>query len=179
MALSKLTKDMNIVSALDDEPNDIGGLSSAQLKAKYDEGNKAIQFYINDTLLVELNALGVENILQTIDKNSLKFIRINKDGAIEVSADNIAWTATASSGHVILDRNGTALPQRSRMQFENCEVSDNGAVTRVLGVKGDKGDKGDTGIQGIQGIQGNKGDIGAAWYPALDGLGTLTFSLTD
>ena len=55
MALSKFTKDMAIISALDDEPNDVGGLSAAELKAKFDEGGKAIQTYLNGTLLTEIN----------------------------------------------------------------------------------------------------------------------------
>ena len=50
MALSKFEKDMAIISALDDEPNDVGGLTAAQLKAKFDEGGQAIKQYLNETL---------------------------------------------------------------------------------------------------------------------------------
>ena len=56
MALSQFTKDMNIIAALDDEPNDVGGLSADELKAKFDEGGLAVKSYINGTLLVEINA---------------------------------------------------------------------------------------------------------------------------
>lgn len=55
MALSKFTKDMDIIAALDDEPNDVGGLTAAELKAKFDEGGKAVKEYLNDTLLTELD----------------------------------------------------------------------------------------------------------------------------
>lgn len=55
MALTQFTKDMNIISALDDEPNDVGGLSADELKAKFDEGGLAVKSYINGTLLVEIN----------------------------------------------------------------------------------------------------------------------------
>jgi hypothetical protein len=48
MAFSKITKDMNIIAALDDEPNDVGGLSAAQLKAKFDEGGLALKTFINN-----------------------------------------------------------------------------------------------------------------------------------
>ena len=48
MAFSKITKDMNIIAALDDEPNDVGGLSAAQLKAKFDEGGLALKAAYND-----------------------------------------------------------------------------------------------------------------------------------
>lgn len=36
MALPTCNEDMNIISKLDDEPNDVGGLSAAALKAKFD-----------------------------------------------------------------------------------------------------------------------------------------------
>lgn len=54
MALTKFTKDMAIIAALDDEPNDVGGLSAQDLKAKFDEGGKAIKDYINETLTAEV-----------------------------------------------------------------------------------------------------------------------------
>lgn len=54
MALSKFEKDMDIISALDDEPNDVGGLSADELKAKFDEGGNAVKTYINDTLTEEI-----------------------------------------------------------------------------------------------------------------------------
>ena len=57
MALTKFEKDMAIISALDDEPNDVGGLTAAELKAKFDEGGKAIQSYLNETMLPESERL--------------------------------------------------------------------------------------------------------------------------
>lgn len=51
MSIQKFDKNMNIVAALDDEPNDVGGLTSAELKAKFDEGGKAIKDYINETVI--------------------------------------------------------------------------------------------------------------------------------
>lgn len=46
---------MAIIQKLDDEPNDVGGLSAAQLKAKFDEGGEQIKEYINNTLLLGLD----------------------------------------------------------------------------------------------------------------------------
>lgn len=57
MELTKFEKDMAIIQALDDEPNDVGGLTSAELKAKFDEGGEAIKTYINETLLPETQKL--------------------------------------------------------------------------------------------------------------------------
>lgn len=43
--------DLKIIQKLDDEPNDVGGLSAAELKAKFDEGNVTAQQYINEVLI--------------------------------------------------------------------------------------------------------------------------------
>jgi hypothetical protein len=56
MSLTKFEKDMDVVQKLDDEPNDVGGLTSAALKAKFDEGGKAVKEYLNDVLLPALDA---------------------------------------------------------------------------------------------------------------------------
>lgn len=51
MALKPFDMDMDIIAKLDDEPNDVGGLEAEELKAKFDEGGKAIQTYINEVLI--------------------------------------------------------------------------------------------------------------------------------
>lgn len=56
MAISKFTKDMAIIAALDDEPNDVGGLSGQQLKEKFDEAGTSIKSYLNNTLTTEIDA---------------------------------------------------------------------------------------------------------------------------
>lgn len=56
MAVTELTTDLDIIAALDDEPNDVSGLTPALAKAKFDEGPNAIKDYINDTLIPELDA---------------------------------------------------------------------------------------------------------------------------
>ena len=52
--ITLLDGDLNIIQALDDEPNDVGGLTSAELKAKFDEGPNKIKTYINGTLIPEI-----------------------------------------------------------------------------------------------------------------------------
>ena len=54
MALTKFSYDMGIIQKLDDEPNDVGGLSAAQLKAKFDEGGEQVKSYLNGILLPEI-----------------------------------------------------------------------------------------------------------------------------
>lgn len=178
MPLNKFTKDMNIIQKLDDEPNDVGGLSSTELKEKFDEGGNAVKTYLNNELLPQLENMGILEVLRTLDP-TVKYIRLNADNVIEVSADGKTWKATASSGHIILDKNGKQMPQRARMKFSNSTVTDNGTMTVVEGIKGDKGDKGDQGIQGIQGIQGPIGKTGPCIVPEIDANGIMYFTVHD
>lgn len=48
--------DLNIIQALDDEPNDVGGLTAAELKAKFDEAGLKTQKYINESLIPQVLA---------------------------------------------------------------------------------------------------------------------------
>ena len=54
LEITLLDGDLNIIQALDDEPNDVGGLTSAELKAKFDEAGNTIKTYINGTLIPEI-----------------------------------------------------------------------------------------------------------------------------
>ena len=63
MGFTKLTKDMAVIAALDNEPNGVGGLTAEELKSKFDEAGKAVQEYINEVLLRELEgSLGAEKL---------------------------------------------------------------------------------------------------------------------
>ena len=63
MALTRLTDDLDIISVLDNEPNDVGGLSADAFKAEFDKAGNIIKKYINEVLLAELaSAIGAENI---------------------------------------------------------------------------------------------------------------------
>lgn len=44
-------EDMDIIQKLDDEPNDVGGLTANQLKAEFDAAGKRTQDYINNELI--------------------------------------------------------------------------------------------------------------------------------
>lgn len=67
--IAEFTKDMAIIQKLDDQPNDVGGLTAAELKAKFDEGGLALQEYLNETLLPSIGSgSGAEN-LGALDKD--------------------------------------------------------------------------------------------------------------
>lgn len=180
MAIEKFNKNMAIIAALDDEPNDVGGMTSAELKNKFDEGGKAIQTYMNETLIPALENLGVETaVLLPQNEAGFKYIRLNSDKVLEVSTDGKTWQATGSSGHLIIGPDGQTLPQRSRMQFINGTVTDQNGVTVVTGVKGDKGEKGDKGDTGETGATGAQGPVGPAIVPSVDINGVMSFSLQN
>lgn len=180
MAIEKFNKNMAIIAALDDEPNDVGGMTSAELKNKFDEGGKALQTYMNETLIPTLENLGVETaVLLPQNEAGFKYIRLNADKVLEVSIDGETWQATGSSGHLIIGPDGQALPQRSRMQFTNGTVTDQNGVTVVTGMKGDKGEKGDKGDTGETGATGAQGPVGPAIVPSVDINGVMSFSLQN
>lgn len=180
MAIEKFNKNMAIIAALDDEPNDVGGMTSAELKNKFDEGGKALQTYMNEALIPALENLGVETaVLLPQNEAGFKYIRLNEDKVLEVSTDGKTWQATGSSGHLIIGPDGQALPQRSRMQFTNGTVTDQNGVTVVTGVKGDKGEKGDKGDTGETGATGAQGPVGPAIVPSVDINGVMSFSLQN
>ena len=56
LEITSFQGDMNIIQQLDDEPNDVGGLTSAQLKAEFDKAGNSIKTYLNETLIPELLA---------------------------------------------------------------------------------------------------------------------------
>lgn len=47
MAFTKSTADLANISKLDDEPNDVGGLSAAELKAEFDAAAETLQSFVN------------------------------------------------------------------------------------------------------------------------------------
>lgn len=57
MEIAKLSDDLNIISALSDEPNDVDGLSAQELKAAFDKSGLLVQTYINDVLLPAISEL--------------------------------------------------------------------------------------------------------------------------
>lgn len=62
MALPTCNEDMNIISKLDDEPNDVGGLSAASLKAKFDLAGNLLKKAINDLVAALGNNAAAKNI---------------------------------------------------------------------------------------------------------------------
>lgn len=49
--IPRVTSELGTVSTLDDRPNDTGGLTAAELKAKFDADAGALKDYVNDVLI--------------------------------------------------------------------------------------------------------------------------------
>lgn len=56
MSLPRVTNELSTVSQLDDRPNDTGGLTAAELKAKFDKDSETLKAYINNTLIPYLES---------------------------------------------------------------------------------------------------------------------------
>ena len=179
----------NPVSNLPDRPM----MSASELKKHFDSNSEELREALNGLIdllvsnggaadLMTAAGISVEKALENrVEwKNAgIRYVRLNSDMVIETSADGKTWQATGSSGHLILDKNGNVLPQRSRMKFDQCEVTDDGTQTIVHGVKGDTGPKGDTGATGPMGPQGLKGDRGQVFVPSVDNEGFIHWSLQE
>ncbi len=140
--------------------------------------------FINDGIVSVLTGNnGAANIGTSSDKNvqdtldgkpdssNIKAIRLNADNAIETSADGVVFTQTASSGHIIQDQYGNAMPQRSRMKFTYSHIEDDPetGTTIIQGIVGPTGPQGEPGSQGVQGIQGIQGAPGAKGEQGVQG----------
>lgn len=85
-----LETDLNIIQQLDDYPNDVGGLSAAELKAKFDESGLTIQEFINERLIPAMTA---ENIPFT---SVTEIPANNVDAALKNIQGQIAAAITGS-----------------------------------------------------------------------------------
>ena len=172
----KIDKYAKPIAALPNVPG-AAGITAAQLKEYFD--GKA-----NEEIKSAINAL-TDFLVALTNNEEIKGIRINADNVIEVTTDGVSWEATGSSGHVILDRFGAALPQRSRLKFLNGTVTDDGTQTIIEGVKGDKGDPFTfadltaSQKEELRGEQGERGPIGKAIVPSIDENGVMSFSIQD
>ena len=178
--LKKITEQQMDAVGVVAAPNVLNG-TPAENKAIFDRMVRQLIARSYNELVDVLQEAGVEHAaLLPENAAGFRYIRLNADKVLEVSTDGTTWQATGSSGHLILDADGEELPQRSRMQFAGCEVTDDGTKTIIHGVKGDQGETGATGPTGPQGPKGEKGDTGLAVIPSVDqDTGLMSFRLGE
>lgn len=164
MAIEKISDSAVSTNGVVSAPDTLTG-SAAENKAVFDRLPQLLKDKVNE-VIDESNRLTAEDEKAVKSPDStVKNVRLNADNVIETSQDGTSWQATGSSGHVVLDSEGNALPQRSRMQFAEGSVEDVDGVTVIHGVAGPQGIQGE---KGEKGDKGDKGDLGPAIIPEVD-----------
>lgn len=82
MNLTPLNDDLDIIAKLDDEPNDVGGMTPSELKAQFDLAGNLIKAYLNGTLLPALQIVadtadsidGIDGVLHTLVNDDTKLV---------------------------------------------------------------------------------------------------------
>ena len=98
LVIPGLDSDLDIIQKLDDEPNDVGGLTAAQLKAKFDESGNTIKTYLNDTLLPALSGTVAEEEARAAaetQRQANESARVSAESA-RASAESLRVTAESA-----------------------------------------------------------------------------------
>ena len=135
MDFTPLEKDMNIISALDDEPNDVGGLTATELKAKFDEGGNAIKDYLNNTVIPEVKvALGDKagkDELQGLVLGQIPDGTITEDKLSEELKEQIGSMAPASD---VFTKEETLSPETAALyELDDTAAPDGVVIILALG----------------------------------------------
>ena len=173
--------DMDIIAKLDDEPNAVGGLSAAELKAEFDRPGKTIQKYLNETL--------VPSLIGTVAEESVRaqneYVRVTNENqrianeearekaeqAREDKTSGIVAQATEQAkkaeeqaklaGQVkSMQAEAETLPAGSEATAKTEE--ENGRLVLKLGLP-----RGETGPRGKEGPPGPRGEPGNVDFEAL------------
>ena len=123
MALPTCNEDMNIISKLDDEPNDVGGLSAASLKAKFDLAGNLLKKALNDLVAALGNnaaaknigfapttAVNADNVQDAIENVQSQIAGVSQSGIADASvtaakiADGAVGTAALADAAVTYDK---------------------------------------------------------------------------
>ncbi len=113
MSFKKLEDDLAIISKLPDEPNDLGGLTAAELKAEFDRSGRLIQDYLNNVLLPSME----------------------KNGAVQIGIDPVSGLPQAKTVQAALEKLVEAIANVSVGALPDESLGEvklkNGAVTSV------------------------------------------------
>lgn len=142
--LTKLAADLDIISLLDDEPNDVGGLSAEVFKAEFDKGTNIIKDYINETLLPELagesgaenvgittipGVTGAENVQAALEKIESQLVDMTQGAVADGSINSAKLADDAVTAAKIADDAVTAA-KLANGAVETAALADN-AVTHA------------------------------------------------
>lgn len=147
--------DMDIIAKLDDEPNAVGGLTAAELKAEFDRPGKTIKKYLNETL--------VPSLIGTVAEESVRaqneYIRVTNENQ-RIINEEVREEAETAREQAEKEREKTiklisdltvsadTLPAGEKAQVE--KTVENGAYSLKLKIP--EGKSGRDGVPGEDGV---------------------------
>lgn len=166
LEISLLEGDLNIIQKLDDEPNDVGGLSAQDLKAEFDRAGNIIKEYINGTLVPEVLSEGITEQQRRESEAARESAEAGRRTAEQGRAEAESARASAISRFLTgVAARADGLPVGSRPTAR--AEAENGSFRLVLGIP--------EGRQGIPGPPGRPGNNGVA----LAGSGMFAFFISE
>lgn len=130
LEIELLDGDLSIIQKLDDEPNDVGGLSAQQLKAKFDESGITIQRYINEKLIPAVlaeHAVEVQRAANEAQRQENEAQRIGNENARQTAESGRAkneQTRTAAENTRAANESARVAAEAIRFANEEQRVTD-------------------------------------------------------
>lgn len=129
-----LEDDLDIIQKLDDEPNDVGGLTSSELKTKFDEAGNIIKSYINNTLVLQLS----DTVAEAEERARAEAERIANEASrviAETARAEAEQARAAAEAARVLAEDDRASAETSRREAEAARVLEEQArVDRDTGI---------------------------------------------
>lgn len=177
LVMSLLDIDLDVIQKLDDEPNDVGGLSAAELKAKFDEAPNLIKKYINETLIPQLSDTVAEAEVRAAaesERQSNEFIRVQAENEREAAESAREVWVEYNPATTYVPGNKVSYNGSSYVNVVSCTgtAPTDPSCWLLIAAKGAKGDKGDPGTgdgdmkANVYDPQGKATDIFAYAAPA-------------
>lgn len=116
-----LDGDLSFISKLDDEPNDVGGMTSAELKAEFDKAGNVIKTYINEKLIpaiLEDDATEIARTAAEHERATNEISRVEAE-ALRNEAEEARHTAEAAR---VLAEDSRRTAETSRSEAEEARV---------------------------------------------------------
>jgi len=179
LEIELLDGDLNIIQKLDDEPNDVGGLTAQQLKAEFDKAGNIIKDYLNGTLIPAVLAADATEAQRAQAEQGRAGAEEERqeaeEGRTQAEADRAVW-GSYDNAKSYRPGNKVSYDGASYVCTAACAgmAPPNGAHWLLIAAKGDTGAQGEqgeagpqgppgpTGAQGEAGPKGDKGDTGEA-----------------
>ena len=173
-----LDGDLSFISKLDDEPNDVGGMTSAQLKAEFDRAGNVIKEYINETLIpavLDDEATAAVRAAAEAERVSNEAVRVaneqqrvaDEQGRVAAEAARTVWEDYAAAKNYV-PGNKVALNGSSYVNIKECVgvTPPNGEYWLLIARRGEDGGA-DLTLSNLADYNAARANIGAASNPNL------------